>query len=96
MKITFHPAVQTEVAEICDWYDERRSSLGDEFFQEVERLLGLIADNPQFFSPHTNDRRLAPLKRFPYGIFYRVLTDRVRVLAICHNRRHPDYGIRRR
>ncbi len=96
MILRFHVAVQREVDEACLWYDERKDGLGDELFQEIERVLALIAENPKFFSPHTHGRRKAPLKRFPYGIYYRVFEDRVRILAILHDRRRPDYAIRRR
>lgn len=88
--------MQREVDEACRWYDERRDGLGDEFFQEAERVLARIAENPQQFSTHTHGRRKAHLKRFPYGIYYRVLPDRVRILSICHDKRHPAYGARRR
>lgn len=96
MRLCFHLAVRREVSEICDWYDERHDGLGNEFFQEVERVLNVISSHPTFFSPHTRGRRKAPLKRFPYGIYYRILDDRIRVLAICHDKRDPNYGAHRR
>lgn len=67
-----------------------------EFFQEVEQVLARIAENPQFFTPHMHGRRKAPLMRFPFGIFYRVLPDHVRILAVCHDKRHPNYSARPR
>ena len=96
MKVTFHRAVQSEVGEACDWYDERKPGLGDEFFQETERILGLIGANPQAFPPAPFGRRKAHLKRFPFAICYRVLPDRVRILSVHHDRRHPSYGSGRR
>lgn len=44
MKLTYHIAVQREVDDACAWYDERKDHLGDEFLQEVERVLARIAD----------------------------------------------------
>lgn len=81
MKLTYHKAVQREVDAACDWYDERKDRLGDEFFQEVERTLGLIALNPQAFPLASFGRRKAHLKRFPYAVCYRILADRVRILS---------------
>jgi toxin ParE1/3/4 len=94
--LRYHRAVQQEVEEICGWYDERKARLGDEFFQETERVLGLIEANPQAFPLASSGRRKAQLKRFPYAIFYRILPDRVRILAVCHDKRHPSYGIGRK
>lgn len=96
MKLSFHRAVQGEVAEACDWYDDRREGLGNEFFQELERVLAVISLHPTFFSPHTRGRRKAQMKRFPYGIYYRILEDRVSVLAVCHHKRDPNHGVHRR
>jgi len=96
VKLTFHIAVQREVDEVCAWYDERKEHLGDEFFQEVERVLASIAANPQAFPQSSRGRRKAHLKQFPYTIFYRIHTDRVRILTIRHDKRHPNYGAGRK
>lgn len=96
MKLTYHIAVQREVDDACAWYDERKDHLGDEFFQEVERVLASIASNPQSFPQSSRGRRKAHLKRFPYTIFYRIHPDRVRILSIRHDKRHPNYGAGRK
>jgi toxin ParE1/3/4 len=95
VRFTFHRAVQSEIWEACDWYDERKDGLGDEFFQEFERLLALILDNPARFPPATMERRKASLRRFPYVVYFRVSLGRIRILALCHEKRHPDYAKRR-
>ncbi len=96
MNLSYHKAVQQEVEQACQWYDERKDRLGDEFFEEVERVLGLIAANPQAFPLAPLGRRKARLKRFPYAICYRILADRVRVLSVRHDKRHPLYDARRK
>jgi hypothetical protein len=35
------------------------------------------------------------MRKFPYGIYYRVQGDALRVLVIKHHKRHPDYGMDR-
>jgi plasmid stabilization system protein ParE len=96
MKLSYHGAVRREVEEACDWYDERKDGLGDEFFQELEALLARIGENPQAFPLASEGRRKGRLSRFPYAVYYRVLTDRVRILAVVHDRRHPLRGSRRK
>ena len=53
------------------------------------------ADNPLRF--HLADRgfRRANLKRFPYHMLYEIRPDALRVMLVRHNKRHPDYGLRR-
>jgi hypothetical protein len=41
------------------------------------------------------DVRVVKLKRFPYGIYYRVIGDTARVLTIKHLHRDPDFGLDR-
>jgi plasmid stabilization system protein ParE len=96
MTLSYHGAVRREVEEACDWYDERKDGLGDEFFQELEAVLVLIAGNPQAFPKASEGRRKGSLRRFPYAVYYRVLADRVRILAVVHDRRHPLQGSRRK
>ena len=96
MKLSYHGAVRREVEEACDWYDERKDGLGDEFFQELEAVLVLIARNPQAFPKASEDGRKGRLRRFPYAVYYRMLADRVRILAVLHDRRHPLRGSHRK
>jgi hypothetical protein len=42
----------------------------------------------QFDLVHKEARR-AMLRRFPYGVFFRVLSDRVQVIACLHTSRDP-------
>ncbi len=96
MKLTYHVVVQREVDEACAWYDDCKDHLGDEFFQEVEKALVKIIGNPQAFPQASKGRRKAHLKRFPYTIFYRIHSDRVRILSVRHDKRHPNYGADRK
>jgi hypothetical protein len=44
--VEFHPAVRGEIADAHDWYEQRKSGLGGEFLNEVQRALAQIAANP--------------------------------------------------
>ena len=92
MRLSYHCAVQRETDDACIWYDERKEGLGDEFFQELESMLGKIAQNPKAFPLTSCGRRRARLICFPYVFCYRELPDRVRILAVQHERRHPAYA----
>jgi len=35
------------------------------------------------------------IRRFPYGIYYRIEGNSIRILVVKHHRRHPDYWRRR-
>ena len=61
------------------------------FREELGASLRYVAEYP-FGSRLMNGRyRGKTLSHFPYTIVYLVLSDRVRILAIADERRHPEY-----
>jgi plasmid stabilization system protein ParE len=86
LPLDFHPAVRDEIDDAHAWYEQRRPGLGGDFLDEVQRVLGEIATNPARYGFADADIREALLNRFPYAVYYRVLVDRVRILAVYHTR----------
>jgi hypothetical protein len=48
--------------------------------------------NPYQWPAVDSDIRRVMLKRFPFGVYYRIAGETLRVLTIKHHRRHPGYG----
>jgi plasmid stabilization system protein ParE len=57
---------------------------------EVQRVLAVIAANPARYGFADADIHEGPLNRFPYAVYYRVLADSIRVLAVYHTSRDPS------
>jgi len=89
LPLNFHPAVRDEIDSAHDWYEQRQAGLGRAFLDEVQRVLAEITANPARYGFADADIREGPLHRFPYAVYYRVLPDRIRVLAVYHTSRHP-------
>jgi plasmid stabilization system protein ParE len=89
LPLEFHSAVRDEVNDAHDWYEQQRSGLGRDFLDEVERVLADITANPARYGFAERDIREGPLNRFPYAVYYRVLADRIRVLAVYYMSRDP-------
>lgn len=89
LPLDFHPAVRDEIDDAHDWYEQRRPRLGSDFLDEVQRVLAEIVTNPARYGLADADIREGPLTRFPYAVYYRVLADRIRVLAVYHTSRDP-------
>ena len=97
MRIEYHPAIEEELAEIRNYYNERSLNLGVDFINEFERQVLRIATMPSRWMIVRGDTRRALMKRFPYAILFRVVDDAlIRVTVIKHERRHPSYGMERR
>lgn len=96
MRIEYHPAIESELAEIRDYYNDRSQHLGDEFIDEFERYVLRIAAMPTRWMVARGDTRRALMRRFPYVILFRLVEDDViRITVIKHERRHPAYGTHR-
>ena len=88
----FHPAARRELEETIDHYNAERPGLGREFREEVQRVLALLVRFPRLGQPVRQNVRRAVLSRFPYYLYYRLLeSGDLRILAVAHNRRRPEY-----
>jgi plasmid stabilization system protein ParE len=83
------PAAVDDVAEAQNWYEEQRNGLGDEFVDEVEAALELVAAHPMRRPAEYRGTRRTLVNRFPYVIHYRVSGDDVEIFAIVHSKRNP-------
>ncbi len=87
--LVFRPEVSRELREAHRWYESQKSGLGDEFLDCVSDTLSRIAQMPAAYALIYRDVRRALVQRFPYAVYYRVVSSRVIVTAVFHSRRDP-------
>jgi toxin ParE1/3/4 len=93
MIVEYHPAVERELAEIRDYYEQRVPNLGREFLDDFERQVLRIAATPGRWMVVSGDIRRARMQRFPYLIYFRQPNpNAIRITVVKHQRRHPAYG----
>lgn len=91
MNPTVSPEADRELTEGAIYYArEGGTDVGLAFIAEFERTLALLCKHPQVGAPWKNRRRL-PLRKFPYSIVYYVRDEELRVVALAHHRRKPEY-----
>jgi toxin ParE1/3/4 len=94
--ILLHTQAKTEMREARDYYEEQKPDLGFEFVEEVEDGIERIQQNPRGFPVFQNSSyRRCLLKRFPYRILFRESDQDIRIIAIAHFKRKPDYWKKR-
>jgi toxin ParE1/3/4 len=97
MRIEYHPALEYELREIIDYYEERSLGLGVAFLEEFERQAIAIAAIPERWMFVIHDVQRSLMKRFPYVIYFRVVAGtKVRITVVKHEKRHPRFGLDRR
>ena len=87
LPISLHRSVQPEIDEAARWYEDQRAGLGREFLVALDRVLADITVNPTRFGFAKRDIREGAVQRFPYVVYYRVLPNRIRVVAVQHTAR---------
>lgn len=88
-EVIVRPGAQAGIREAALWYGSRRPGLGSEFTLRFDALLERIVRNPLQFPEIGSGVRRALLQRFPYAIYFVVPAAPV-VIAVLHQRRHPD------
>jgi plasmid stabilization system protein ParE len=96
----FEPEASADLEHAALWYQRQRSGLGLEFLEAVDRAVAMVQRWPHA-APLATDLpkdllvRRAPVKTFPYRVVYLTTPDAIRVLAIAHEARTPNYWVNR-
>ena len=84
---TRHPLVRADLQNAFDWYEDQLPGLGGEFREEFFYAYRKLQRDPLLYAVRFANIRRLNLERFPYGIFYVVKPDEIRVLAVLHGSR---------
>jgi plasmid stabilization system protein ParE len=87
--LVFRPEVPKELDEAYSWYESQELGLGDDFLEQVDEALDRVCQMPESYPTAYRDVRRAVIRRFPYTIYYRIVSSRVIVTAVFHGRRNP-------
>jgi hypothetical protein len=79
--IYFHPEAEAEYLGALAWYQSRSARAAARFEVEMERILGMIGNNPDMFPAYDEEHRFAVLRRYPYSVVYQVQPGQVYVVA---------------
>lgn len=95
------PAVRLTSAAVQDlalaarWYSDEAPSTLASFEEEVDAAFGRISEGPDLYQIVEPTIRRAPLRKFPFSIFYRALPQWIEVIAVLHQSRDPRTWRRR-
>ena len=95
MIASFHDLAKVELNEAAQYYERDSPGLGAAFVTEVERCTAAILEHPEASPIVTGAIRRRLLRRFPYGLLYRVRPAQVRILAVMNLKRRPGYWVGR-
>lgn len=89
LTVTFSDLAVMDMMDAYDWYEQQYPGLGERFFVQVNETVGQIQSFPASAVAVGKRLRKRAMNQFPYGIFYRVDDDIIRIEAVMHNKRDP-------
>lgn len=95
LDVRAHSAARAEYLEAWEWYEARSREAADAFEAEVQASLGLVVDRPEAWPIVRSGVRKKILDGFPYNLVFVSEASGVYLLAVAHQKRHPDYWIER-
>ena len=82
---------ELELWEAAVFYEEKRKGLGLDFEFEIRRSLLIIQTNPTLWPKRFFKFRKFIIQKFPFDIWYYIENRFIRIYAIAHQRRQPNY-----
>jgi plasmid stabilization system protein ParE len=93
-----HPLAEEDLLAAWSWYEDQSEGLGDRFLVAVRAIVESAAEWPNAGTRVIDDQARGVLERkvattgFPFAVRYRVIDGVLIVMAVHHQRRHPDVG----
>ena len=93
MKLRFLILAQRELDEAVAWYNEQAAGSGQEFLDELDRVVRRAVTFPMSCPEIEPGVRRCLLARFPYRLIYGVDRKTIVVIAVAHLHREPRYWV---
>ena len=94
--VGFNRLAERELTEAILYYEEQSKGLGERFLDEVELGIAFLQRYPEAAPKIQGSVRRFALPKFPYALLYRSLPGKIRILAVAHQSRQPQYRVGRR
>ena len=91
MRVVLTAEARDELREATQWYALRSPRAAHAFFNAYKHARGLIGSEPERWAEIEPGVRRVLLPKFPYSLLYALEGGRAVVLAVKHDKRHPDY-----
>ena len=88
-RIVLRRRARAEIGAAVERYQAESPSAADAFFRTVQDALAAIAENSRQFHVLRGRLRRVILRRFPYGVYYKIYPDHISVVGVIHLRRDP-------
>lgn len=89
-RVVIDPQAEAEAKDSYRWYRARSPVAAQSFQIAVEETIGSLAEAPHRWPEVEPGIRRRLVSGFPYSILYEVDEHTVTILAVMHQKRHPN------
>ena len=90
LRVTITSPARLEIAEAVRRYEEQRPSYGVRFWLEFKTLAKRLKQFPELYQRYgKRGVRKAPMRKFPYLVYYRATPEELRILGVVHGAMDP-------
>lgn len=83
-------AAEDDIRQAFFWYEDKKEQLGTTFEQHITHAIASIQDNPLKNQVRYGGTRVFFLKKFPFGIHFKVTGNDILIVAVFHTSLSPD------
>lgn len=95
MNVIFLEEAEQEFLEAALYYENQAKGLGEKLMADVYQAIESIVYFPQNAQKLTVDVRRKLLKRYPFGILYRIDNTEIVIIAVMNLKHKPFYWLNR-
>jgi plasmid stabilization system protein ParE len=95
-RLEIHRLAERELNRAAQRYQAESPGLGTQFLDELQLCIRSVLIFPLAGTEIAPGVRRRLLPRFPFGVLYSIRPDTIRVLAVMHLKRDPEYWVGRR
>ena len=93
-EVYVRPAAESDIQDVAKWYERQRNCLGEEFLDEILIVFDVLLENPEIYPLVHRNTHSAVMKRFPFGIFYRIKEEAIVVVAVMQSGGSIEHNIK--
>ena len=94
-RLRVRKVARAEIDSAFDWYLARSPTAARQFLDALDDAIARIETAPEAHPIVRGHLRRVLLRRFPYGVYYKVFPSTISVVGVIHAHRHPSTWLRR-
>ncbi|MBA3960797.1 MAG: type II toxin-antitoxin system RelE/ParE family toxin [Chthoniobacterales bacterium] len=91
IRVRFDPRAREELDAAIAYYEAAQPGLGRRFAEAMEVVVWRVQKNPETYRVIEGEIRQGRVRRFPYGVVFRIHGVDLEIIAVMHLHRRPGY-----